>query len=78
MIYSNMVVNATVEQQFVQDIVNVTAKRKNNLEAFENERLLNEPKISVGTVFKNKISSFTSAYAKKAVRNTLEKNDKLE
>jgi len=49
MIYSNMVVNATVEQQFVQDIVNVTAKRKNNLEAFENEGLLNEPKISVGS-----------------------------
>lgn len=78
-ILRNMVTNAVVEEKFVQDIVNVTEKGKASLEAFENERLVKDPKTPLwATVSKNKISTFTSAFAKKNTKNTPEKNVKLE
>ena len=78
-ILRNIVTNAVVEEKFVQDIVNVTAKGKASLEAFENERLVGDAKTPLwATVSKNKISTFTSAFAKKGRKNTPEENVKLE
>ena len=78
-ILRNMVTKCVVEEKFVQDIVNVTAKGKTSLEAFENERLVKDPKTPLwATVSKIKIATFTSAFAKKSTENTPEKNFKLE
>lgn len=65
-ILRNLMTNAVVEDTFAQDIVNVTAKGKASLEAYEKEGLVKVPKTSLWVrVSRNKISTFTSTFSKK-------------